>query len=1015
MKKIEIKKIYQKELLNFSPIQMNLRTNFNIKNITFNVSNKKLKVIQKSKDILILSNDLSKKYIVLNGTSRNFKEIKLTEGIEVNDFSKVEIGISVNKFSTNFKLILSEYDTNLKKTRLNKCNLNKLNLINLQKTTKFILIIIEVSGKCKIKINGLIFNKKIDTKETLITSNTILNTSNKNLEEFSQQAYQAKKSLENYKKSNAYKTNQRLIKESKLINNSNGIYYYNKLSYNIAIISDVYMYNFYKDTFRNVYYLSPENYQEVMNKKVDFVFYITSWKGINNQEWQGIKYREKPKNALDNIIKISQEKQIKLVFQTIEDPSNYEYFLPIAKKFDYIFTSDVDMIDKYKNDLNHNNVFYGEYGFNPLVNNPIDSFKYILEDTFFAGSYTTRYKERCQDNNIIMNSVLQCNNDLIIADRNYNSGNKELEYPSKYMFNLIPAFSDHITLQKIHKLFKYNINLNSIKQSPTMCAMRVYELQAQGSLIISNYAKSVYNKFPNIQILSSEEHFDNYTKDQILINKYKNENIRMVMTNKTSFDILNSFMHKITHENKLTKKNKIIVLYRNKLDKNIQICFNNQSYEDKILLSEEEYFKYLDKYHSLYEYITWFNADNEYEKYYLEDLVNSFKYTDCSYVTKNSYFTQEKYLKDIEHEYTKYFNSIDRTLFRIDRLDTKIYNLNYNASFSLNNGYSADPYNCNYLRYMENNKVKVSNYLLTVIVPVYNNGLYLKYKCLTSLQRNVVFEKIEVLLVNDNSTEQDTIDICNDMVREYSNVRLINLEQSSGSASRPRNIGIKNASAELITFLDPDNEISSGGYDNLLKLWDELSKSNKELTFISGYNLKITDKVNSVAKHTNEEYSVVKDIKDRYFNRGVFPTIATQAAIIKKSFLIDKNITFVEKSAGQDTLFGWEILLKSDSVVFTNKAHLIYYAQREDSITNKVDESYFDKKIILEEAQIKLLKKFDLLDIYKEYHFDNFFKNWYLKKLNLILDKKQKDAASIKLKTICDMYGKTIYLGENNE
>ena len=34
-----------------------------------------------------------------------------------------------------------------------------------------------------------------------------------------------------------------------------------------------------------------------------------------------------------------------------------------------------------------------------------------------------------------------------------------------------------------------------------MCAMRVYELQAIGTLLISNYSAAVYNQFPNIPII----------------------------------------------------------------------------------------------------------------------------------------------------------------------------------------------------------------------------------------------------------------------------------------------------------------------------------------------------------------------------------------------------------------------------------------------------------------------------------------------------------------------------------
>jgi len=1022
MEHIQVNKINQTINFPFLNTKINLRTNFNIKNLAFNLCNGKLSVKRnKNNSLVIESKDIKKKYIVLNGTSSHFQNIKLTEGLEVDNFSEIELGVSLENDSRNIRLILSEYNANLQKTKMNICDINKVNSIKIQKNTKFILFILEVSGICKIELNGLMLNKKERRSEHNIGST-------KSIEKLPQDANKYKKYLDNYIKSNGLKTNKRLIKESNLISSSNGVYYYDKLNYNIAIISDLYMFNFYKDSFSKVYYLTPENYKDILeNTKIDLFIYVTSWKGIDSDEWKGIKYREKPKKAFEDIVHILRKNNIKLVFQTIEDPSNYDYFLPIAKEFDYIFTSDTDMIPKYKKDLAHQNVFYGEYGFNPLVNNPIDSFKYNLEDIFFAGSYTTRYKERCEDNNIIMDSIKNSDFELIIADRNYGIDDESLKFPSKYIFNVIPAFSDHITLQKIHKLFKYSINLNSIKQSPTMCAMRVYELQAQATNIISNYSLSVFNKFPNISIITSIVDFNKYNiKEPILEKKHRIDTLREVMTNKTSFDILDGFIEKIFNKNKsrLEIRSSILVIYKDILNKSIEISFNNQEYSDKEIISENDFMSNVEFYLDKYNYITWFNSDNSYEKYYLQDMVNAFKYTNCDYITKNSYFTKEQYHQDIEHSYTSYVKSIDKTLFRTDKIKNNIYlwknnkfkTVDYSCSFYIENGYSIDPFNLNYLEYRMYHQKKTDVYKLSVIIPVYNNGKYLKYTCMNSLQRNEIFNEMEILLIDDGSTDSETKDICQELIIEYNNVKLINLNSSSGSASRPRNIGIEKASAPLITFLDPDNEISPGGYDNLFDLWTETEEKHKEITMISGYNLKVDKKVVSVAKHTNDRLLVIEDSYERFFKKGKFPTIATQAAIINKEFLIQNDIRFIEKSAGQDTLFGWELLLKSPKIAFTNKAYLIYYAQREDSITNKIDLSYFDKKIILEKAQIALLSKFDLLDIYKEFHYENFLNNWYLKKLELIEDEEIKSQAIDKLNKICIMYGKEIVsIGENNE
>src|SRR5699024_1965141 len=138
----------------------------------------------------------------------------------------------------------------------------------------------------------------------------------------------------------------------------------------IAIVTDEYMFNFYKDVFREVHYVSPDNYIEVFDREsIDAFIYITCWKGVNGEEWKGLTFRDKPREALESILSIARDRAIPTVFQTIEDPSNFEYFLPVARQFDYIFTSDRDCIDQYRDAVDHDRVYYGEYGANPLINN----------------------------------------------------------------------------------------------------------------------------------------------------------------------------------------------------------------------------------------------------------------------------------------------------------------------------------------------------------------------------------------------------------------------------------------------------------------------------------------------------------------------------------------------------------------------------------------------------------------------------------------------------------------------
>lgn len=819
----------------------------------------------------------------------------------------------------------------------------------------------------------------------------------------------------NWKKKHSPKylnTFDEVLLEANNIPDSNGSEYFTKHNYRVGVIGDIYMYNFYKDVFSTVSYLSPDNYQEVLGEGLDIIIYTTCWKGINNEEWRGVKFREKPKNALDDILKQAKKDNIKTVFQTIEDPSNFEYFLPIAEKFEYVLTTDIDCIERYKKELKHNRVFYGEYGVNPQFNNPIGSRRNVRNAAFFAGSYPTRYEERCKDMEIIFDSIVDSDGDLLIADRNYDTDSEDLKYPDRFHQNVLPPIK-HDLLQKVHKLFRYNLNFNSIKQSPTMCAMRVYELQAQGNGLISNYANSVYNKFPNIRIIPFEQNMvlDFNSENELEEYRSNTRNIREVLDSKTSYHVVSNLLNNIGLERKYSLDKMIAVFCRNKTER-ILASFEDQSYSSKILIEEQEIVNW-DKLKEKFniEYFCWFSNENSYEKNYLNDMINGFKYTNSSYITKNSYFDKVgTYIKDKEHEYTNLCSGKYLSLFAASHLNPSDLPTDLiEQSFVLNNGYSIDPFEVNYISYMQNKFKPVRNYSISVIVPVYNNAQFLISKCIPSLQRNKIWPEMEVLLIDDGSTDKDTLQTLEYLDSIYSNIKVkFNHDNGSGSASRPRNQGIDLAKAPIVTFLDPDNEIAPGAYDLLTNLYYKANSSSYEaVDFISGFHVKVSEDVKTIGKHTSNELSVIKDFKKGYFDKGRFPVIATQSAVISKKLLNDNNIRFVEGSAGQDTLFGWELIANSQCGGFNGEAYIIYYADRSDSITNVVDIDYFNKKLILEHQQVNFLKKNGLFESYIINHFDNFMRNWYLVKLNKVSKIDYNNALSI-ISKICDLYGKNI-------
>ena len=84
--------------------------------------------------------------------------------------------------------------------------------------------------------------------------------------------------------------------------------------------------------------------------------------------------------------------------------------------------------------------------------------------------------------------------------------------------------------------------------------------------------------------------------------------------------------------------------------------------------------------------------------------------------------------------------------------------------------------------------------------------------------RSSIFDRMNIYLVDDGSTDQATLDIVDDLSRRYDNVIPFYFNDGgSGSAARPRNKGVQLAAEKYVTYLDPDNEAISDGYARLLQ------------------------------------------------------------------------------------------------------------------------------------------------------------------------------------------------------
>lgn len=253
--------------------------------------------------------------------------------------------------------------------------------------------------------------------------------------------------------------------------------------------------------------ITPDDWERQMEEaQPDLLFVESCWFG-NGNTWSGLMYgyTSNGPNRMDELIKVigyCRKKGIPTVFWSKEDPVHYKRFGPTAKLFDYVYTTDADMVPHYKKDFGIDAEplsFFCQ----PRVHNPVP----LIErhnKAAFAGSYYGDKKERCENFHTIMQALEQAGLDYDIYDRCLKRGVAHLQFPEHYKKHVVGYLEPH-EMWKAYKGYRYTVNLNTVKHSPTMFARRVYESLASGTPVISNYSEGVITQFSGIVCASDKQ------------------------------------------------------------------------------------------------------------------------------------------------------------------------------------------------------------------------------------------------------------------------------------------------------------------------------------------------------------------------------------------------------------------------------------------------------------------------------------------------------------------------------
>lgn len=253
-------------------------------------------------------------------------------------------------------------------------------------------------------------------------------------------------------------------------------------------------------------------------------------------------------------------------------------------------------------------------------------------------------------------------------------------------------------------------------------------------------------------------------------------------------------------------------------------------------------------------------------------------------------------------------------------------------------------------------------YKISVVIPVYNGEKYLKEAIDSIKNQTMNFDDIELLIVSDGSTDR-TDEIAKGYEKENKNCKFLRNEVPSGSAGKPRNIGIEAATGEYLMFLDADDFFEKDALENMYKLIKDTGydviNTNYNLVDINGRSLN----KNGFDKNLQTRELTLEDLK----SNKIYCNGAVWNKIFNMNFIKKNNIKFLENGEfAEDLYFVSSAFLESKRVLFVPHVMSVNYREVDTSVSRDISAKYFDK---INRGYIKIYNKF------KEHNREEYCKN----------------------------------------
>ncbi len=222
--------------------------------------------------------------------------------------------------------------------------------------------------------------------------------------------------------------------------------------------------------------------------------------------------------------------------------------------------------------------------------------------------------------------------------------------------------------------------------------------------------------------------------------------------------------------------------------------------------------------------------------------------------------------------------------------------------------------------------------LITFAVPCYNSAEYM-HKCIESLLP--AGDDIEIIIVDDGSTKDNTAEIADKYANEYPDV-IKAIHQENGGHGEAVNTGLRNATGRYYKVVDSDDWLDEGALIKMMQVLRSFNEENYPDAILSNY----------VYEHVYNDTRRVVDYHESFPIEQVFSFeeskplpvgkfMAMHSLIYKTSILIDMKLELPKHTFYVDNYYIYAPLPYLNTLYYVDVDLYRYFIGRPDQSVNE--------------------------------------------------------------------------------